>query len=124
MELDLDWRDRLLNRLRKRPPQKRNAQRDMEIVALVKDGFNHDKIARLYGLSEARITQIAIEAYVQEHGEPPPRKPIPTAQRNEDVVRRFKAGETMASLARAFNVSPTMIKFIIRREERRERLAG
>lgn len=40
-------------------------------------------------------------------------------ERNFEVVRRVQGGESMASVARSFGVSNTLIRFIVERDARR-----
>lgn len=44
-----------------------------------------------------------------------------TAKRNTEIARRMEAGARQVDLARAYNLSPTRIAQIVRKEQRRKR---
>lgn len=123
MNTEIDWRDRLLQRLNRRlhpGPPVVNAARDEEIVARSKAGVPLEALAKEHYLTRVRIYQICRKAYVKEHGTPPPRRPPPTLERNTEIYRRFVAGERPADLARAFKLSRGMISIIVWKRGRYE----
>lgn len=89
-------------------------ERNAEIVERIRAGETTAAVARKFGLSTNHVTHICRQSGTSVHAMSQERERSKHRERDQEIVRRIKTGETQAALAREFGLPPHRVSRICR----------